>query len=213
MAGMHRRVTPETDAGPRPSPVAPPPAAAAALGDLDTQLMLQVQAGDREAAGTLVRRNRDRIERYILRLVRDNRAAEDLTQDVLLQALSRAELYRPTARVSTWLYRIATNTALNYLKQAARRRRAVEPADRTLELPDPHEPTPERQMTLDELKQQVAEAVDRLPFKQRIALTLFEYEECSYEQIAAVLDVTIEAVRSLLMRARTTLRRELHGLI
>jgi RNA polymerase sigma-70 factor (ECF subfamily) len=215
MAGIHDRALRDDLRGPiaPEAAAASQPASTAPLEDLDTQLMLQVQGGDRDAAATLVRRNRDRIERYVFRLVRDARTAEDLTQDVLLQALSRADLYRPTARFSTWLYRVATNRALNYLKQAGRRQRALEPAERALETAESHEATPDRQMTLEELKQQVARAVDRLPFKQRIALTLFEYEDCSYEQIAAVLETTVEAVRSLLMRARTTLRSELHGLI
>ena len=175
--------------------------------------MLRVREGDREAANSLVRRNGPRMVRYIGRLVRDQRAAEDLTQDVFLQALTRPEQFTPAAKVSTWLYRIATNLALNYLKQAALRRRAPVAPELALDRPDPHEPTPDRLASLDELKQQVANAVQALPVNQRIALTLFEYEECSYEQIAAVLDTTVEAVRSLLLRARTTLRRELHGLL
>ena len=66
---------------------------------------------------------------------------------------------------------------------------------------------------MDEMRAQVSAAIAALPLNQRIALTLFEYESCSYDQIAAVLDVSVEAVRSLLMRARTTLRRELKGLL
>jgi RNA polymerase sigma-70 factor, ECF subfamily len=192
-------------AAPQTAGVEPSPA-----GDYDTLLMLQVQAGNREAAGTLVRRNRERIERYIARLVRHSRAAEDLTQDVFLQALKNATSYRPSARLTTWLYRIATNVALNYLKQPAQARRVAAPPP---DVPDRHESTPERRLTLDELKQQIIAALDSLPVNQRIALTLFQFEECSYEQIATVLDVTVEAVRSLLLRARTTLRSKLNDLM
>ncbi len=185
----------------------------AALADFDTQLMLQARQGNREAGSALIRRNADRIARYITRLVGDSRPAEDLTQDVFLQALTRADQYQPTAKVATWLYRIATNMALNYLKQAHVRRRVRTPSDQTLQMADPAAAAPEREVSLDELRHQVSEALDALPVNQRIALTLFQYEDCSYEQIAAVLDVSVEAVRSLLMRARTTLRRELQGLI
>jgi RNA polymerase sigma-70 factor, ECF subfamily len=197
------------------TPPKPPPSFAAAepQTDLDAQLMLQVRAGDRAAAETLVRRNRERIERYIARLVRQQRAVEDLTQDTFLQALRHAEHYEPTARFSTWLYRIATNVALNYLKQPAQRRQVSTAPEALLASADLHEPAPDAQLSLDELRAQVSRAVDRLPVNQRVALTLFEYEDCSYEQIAAVLDATVEAVRSLLMRARTTLRRELNGLV
>jgi len=96
----------------------------AALTDLDTQLMLQARAGDRDAAGALVRRNHARIARYLSRVVRDQSVTEDLTQDVFLRALSHADQYEPTAKLTTWLYRIATNTALNYLKQPSVRRAA-----------------------------------------------------------------------------------------
>lgn len=185
--------------------------AAEILADLDTQLMLQARTGNREAANALIRRNSERITRYIARLVGDS-AAEDLTQDVFLQAFSHASTYQATARVLTWLYRIATNVALNHLRQqASARRAAASSEDEPLDVPDPAELTPERQVTIEELRQQVTDAVNGLPLNQRIALTLFEYEDCSYEQIAAVLDVTVEAVRSLLGRARTTLRGRLRG--
>jgi RNA polymerase sigma-70 factor (ECF subfamily) len=183
------------------------------LSDLDTQLMLQARSGDRDAANTLVRRNFERISRYIARLVTDRRSVEDLTQDVFLRALSRAEQYRPTAKVTTWLYRIATNCSLNHISEKGRRRQAPDAPEGVHEPPDRRVPTPDQQLNLDELRGRVNEAIDGLPINQRIALTLFEYEQCSYEQIAAILDVTVEAVRSLLMRARTTLRRELRGLI
>lgn len=186
---------------------------AGALEDLDTHLMLQVRAGSREAANSLVRRNFERIARYIARLVGQHRPVEDLTQDVFLQALTHASQYQPTARVSTWLYRIATNIALNYLKQPGVRRRTLKTPEGPLEVPDRGESAPDRQISLDELKHQVADAIRELPINQRIALTLFEYEDCSYQQIAIVLDVSVEAVRSLLLRARTTLRRRLKGLI
>lgn len=183
------------------------------LADLDTQLMLQACAGSRDAANALIRRNFPRIARYIARLIGAQHPVEDLTQDVFLQALSHAGQYRPTAKVITWLFRIATNVSLNYMKQAHVRRRAAERPDGSLEVVDRTAPPPDRQVSLDELKSEVADAVAALPPNQRVAVTLFQYEDCSYEQIAAVLDVTVEAVRSLLMRARTTLRSRLHRLM
>ncbi|MEW6253686.1 MAG: sigma-70 family RNA polymerase sigma factor [Planctomycetota bacterium] len=204
-----RRAVPAPTGEPtlRPAPEPSP------LADLDTQLMLRVREGDREAANALIRRNGERITRYISRLVRDPRAAEDLAQDVFVQALSRPERYEPTARVLTWLYRVATNLAMNYLKQPAVRRRASTAPDQSLNVPDRSQPAPDGRLSLTELRRQVSEAIGRLPVNQRIALTLCEYEECSYEQIAAVLEVSVEAVRSMLQRARTTLRRELDGLL
>jgi RNA polymerase sigma-70 factor, ECF subfamily len=194
----------------RPDAVAPP---ADVLADFDTQLMLQARSGNRDAANSLVHRNFDRISRYVARLVGNRGPVEDLTQEVFLQALSHAAQYQPTAKVATWLYRIATNICLNHLKQAHLRRTAPSPTAEAPDLPDNTELSPERQISLDELRQQVARAVNALPIKQRIALTLFEYEQCSYEQIAAVLDTSVESVRSLLMRARTLLRARLRNVI
>lgn len=206
----HRRV--QT----RRSVVRPPPATGLfprALEDFDTQLMLQARAGSREAANALVRRNSGRIARYLARLVGSRAPVEDLAQDVFVQALTHAQGYQPTARVITWLYRIATNIALNYLKRPDVQRRAARGPDSGAEPPDRHVAAPDRRMSLDELRQAVARAVHNLPVNQRVALTLFEYEDCSYEQIAAILDVSVEAVRSLLTRARATLRGQLQGLV
>lgn len=183
------------------------------LADLDTQLMLQVRNGDSGAGDALIRRNFDRVARYIGRVIRHPRLVEDLTQDVFLQILQNARQYEPTAKFSTWLYRIATNTALNCLNRADVRRRSSEPVDGEMEFADRSVDGPDRQMNLDELKQQVARAIDALPPNQRVALTLFEYEELSYEQIAAVMNLTVDAVRSVLARARAVLRDKLANLM
>lgn len=184
------------------------------LTDLDTQLMLQVREGSPAAADALVRRNFDRVSGYIARVVRDRRAVEDLTQEVFLQVLKHAPRYQPTARFSTWLYRVATNAALNYLNQAHVKNRRGPQADRAeARLADRSDTRPERRMSLDELRSEVAAAISGLPAKQRIALALFEFESLSYEQIAAVLDTSLESVRNLLKRARETLRGELAGLL
>ncbi len=211
MAGFRNRHNPAADTNRQAAPAVPArdlhPSA-----DPDTQLMLLAAGGDREAADQLVARNRARIAGFITHLVHDRRAVEDLTQDVFFAALRNADQYRPTAKVATWLYRIATNTTLNYLKQRATRLRAAalpagaqEPADR-------REPGPEQHVAQDELRHQVSRAIHTLPLNQRIALTLCEYENFSYEQIAMVLDTTVESVRSLLRRARLALRLELKDL-
>ena len=196
----------------RVSAVEPPARCVHPSADIDTQLMLQVAAGDRGAAAELVDRNRGRIGGYITRLIHDERVVEDLTQDVFLLALKNADQYRPTAKVSTWLYRIATNTTLNYLKQRGVRGKTPKLPDGPRELPNRREPEPPQNIAQDELRHQVSAAIHTLPLNQRIALALYEYEDCSYEQIAAVLETSVEAVRCLLRRARLTLRHELEGL-
>jgi len=186
---------------------------AAILADLDTQLMLQAQAGDREAADSLVRRNFTRISGYIGHLIGDRRQAEDLTQDVFMRALGRAGRYAPTAKAGVWLYRMATNAAFNYAKKPGTKRRAAEPLEGHWEPTDRHASAPDQLVDLDERRAQVAAALRALPINQRVALTLFLHGGCTYEQIGSVLDVTVEAVRSMLRRARTELRARLDGLL
>ena len=189
-------------------------AQAEARSDFDTQLMLQVCEGNAEAGNTLLRRNFDRVARYIARVVRDQRPIEDLAQDVFLQVLKKAKTYEPTAKFSTWLYRIATNTSLNYIKQAyIKKRREHNPDLDEPVIVDRSGRSPEREVSLDELRGQVSAAISSLPVRQRIALTLFEYEELSYEQIATVLGTNVGSVRSLLKRARQGLRAKLGGLV
>ncbi len=184
------------------------------LGDFDTQLMLQVREGNSEAASRLVRRNFERVSAYIGRIVRQQRAVEDLTNDVFLSVFAHAGDYQPTAKFSTWVYRIATNRAFNYLKQAAKLKQfSTGLDDREAAIPDRSDTRPERRMQLDELKLRVAEALSALPARQRAALTLFEYDTMSYEQIAAILDVTVDSVRGLLTRARADLRKRLIGVL
>ncbi len=188
-------------------------APASYLDDFDTQLMLRVREGDDQAAGTLIRRNAERVTRYIARLVRQSRSIEDLVQDVFVRVLHSAAEYRPTARFSTWLYRVATNVALNHLGRADQRLRVSVNEENDLEVVDRRESNPAGIVDRDELRTQVARAIEELPANQRIALTLFQYEDLSYEQIAGVMDVTVEAVRSLLTRARQRLRERLADLM
>lgn len=186
---------------------------AVVLADLDTQLMLQAQAGNREAANALVDRNFARISGYISHLIGDRRQAEDLTQDVFMRALGPGQPYEPTAKVAVWLYRMATNAAFNYVKRPDTKRRAAEPSADTWEPADRRASAPDQIMDQAERRAQVAAALRDLPLNQRVALTLFLHGGCSYEQIGSVLDVTVESVRSMLRRARTGLRARLNGLL
>lgn len=186
--------------------------AARALADFDTQLMLQARSGNTEAANALIRRNFDRISRYVTRLVGRRGPVEDITQETFLRAISRAAEYEPRAKVITWLYRIATNIALNDRRRAHAAPDAAGLPEGSPEPPDRKAAPPDRQMSLDETRREVARVIADLPMNQRIAMTLFQYEELSYEQIAGVLDTSDEAVRGLLGRARTTLRRKLKRL-
>lgn len=193
---------------------APAPALerAVVVDDIDAQLMVLMRDGDRDAGNQLVRRNADRVSRFVARVVRNPRIIEDLTQDVFKNMVRYAARYEPSCKFSTWLYRIATNIALDHLDRAAVRRRENGVVKDDESVPDRRADRPDRQLSLDELRAAVAAALEGLPPNQRIAMTLHQYEGMSYEQIATIMDCSIESVRSLLARARTALRERLGGL-
>lgn len=211
------RVQPPDVAGPVSNPTAPAAQSASAktaeyLSDIDTQLMLQVRNGDREAAGMLIRRNYERVARYIGRVVRQQAVIEDLTQDVFAQILTHAGRYEPAARFSTWAYRVATNTALKFMKSKYERSKTRDGDEQLQGKPD-RDGLPDAHMNLAELKGCVQDAIGQLPPNQKAATILFECEGLTYEQIASVMSVTEDAVRALLSRARAALRDRLGGLL
>jgi RNA polymerase sigma-70 factor (ECF subfamily) len=206
-AGVKTRGTTAANA-PR-SPEIARPVPAELLADLDIQLMLQVKQGDVDAATMLVRRNGERVARFLGRMIRDPRVLEDLTQDVFVHVLESARSYQPLAKFSTWLYRIATNVALDHLNKVRKRPGSLDGGGQAGDVAADPEFEPDTRFGRGELRARVGAAIESLPPNQRVALTLFEYEELSYEQIARVLEVTVDAVRCLLSRARAALREKL----
>ncbi|MBL8880036.1 MAG: sigma-70 family RNA polymerase sigma factor [Phycisphaerales bacterium] len=189
-----------------------PQRAVVVVDDIDAQLMVLMRDGDRDAGNQLVRRNAERVSRFVARVVRNPRVIEDLTQDVFKNMVRYAARYEPACKFSTWIYRIATNIALDYLDRAAVRKRETAAVSDGETLPDRRSERPDRRMSLDELRAAVAAALESLPPNQRIAITLHQYETMSYEQIAAIMECSVESVRSLLARARVALRERLGGM-
>ncbi|GAB2713343.1 RNA polymerase sigma factor [Hymenobacter frigidus] len=185
---------------------------AAAEADLVTQL----QAGSEAAFRTLVERYQDRIYRTVLALLRSPEEAEDVAQEVFVEVHQTISRFRGDAALSTWLYRLATSRALkNRQKARAKKRFAYFTSllgfDNAVlhEVPDHAHP-----LALLEGKQQLRLLLDRvarLPDQQQVAFTLRHEQELSYGEIAAVLNVTVPAVESLLFRARQTLRKHLQS--
>ncbi len=173
--------------------------------DEDAQLMLAFCAGDRSAFDALFRRWAAPLLRYLERMLRDTAAAEDLVQEVYLRVYRARERYQPQARFSTWLYRIATNLALNELRRPRRRE-----AHASLDGPDAPAlagdgPAPEAALAARRLAERVALELARLPERQRAALCLSAVEGLSYAEVAAALEISESAVKALVHRARTTL--------
>ena len=180
----------------------------------DTDLMLQLQAGSIDSMTVLCERHWERLVVFVQGIVRNRSAAEEIAQESFLRVYLSRDRYEPTARFTTWLYRIATNRALNFLRDN-RHQASVESLDQPavdgmarqvtdLRLrPDQLFETNERQLMLRRL---IGGALDALPERQKRAVILHRYQEMSYEQIAAELNCTVASVKSLLWRAYSTLR-------
>lgn len=183
--------------------------------DLDTHLMHRLQQGDLAAFEDLISRHRDTVVNLAYRFMGDRAEAEDALQEVFLRVFRARERYEPTARFSTWLYRIATNYCLNALKARRSDRwtslHAVDGDGESYlpEIPSEREPAPEERAEKAETAALVRQAVERLPDSQRMAIVLNKYHGQSYQEVAEAMDLTVMAVKSLLMRARVNLKESL----
>ncbi|MBW2359577.1 MAG: RNA polymerase sigma factor [Deltaproteobacteria bacterium] len=177
--------------------------------DEDVALMLAFRSGDVAAFDQLFRRWSGPLLRYIDRMVRDLATAEELVQEVFIRVHRARERYSPDARFSTWLYRIATNLALNELRRP--RHRSVHRSTDE----DGAAPLPDRAASTEDLvdARRLGAAAERalleLPEKQRAALCLTAVEGLSYAEVAEALEVTEKAVKSLVHRARSSLAARL----
>jgi RNA polymerase sigma-70 factor (ECF subfamily) len=184
----------------------------------DVQLMLDVKAGDEASFELLLHRYRIPLVNFLYRMVRDVAVAEDLAQEVFLRVYRARKKYAPSAKFSTWLFRIATNLALNSLRDGRYRRMEVsldvppEEGEAPLEIPA-REPRADDCMIERDRAALIRQAVLRLPEKQRAAVLLHKYHEMDYAEIARVLECSESALKSLLFRAYETLRVELAPLV
>jgi RNA polymerase sigma-70 factor (ECF subfamily) len=176
----------------------------------DTQLMLRVQAGDAACFADLLARHRKGVVAFIYRMVRNQAVAEELGQEVFLRVYRSRETYEPTAKFTTWLYRIATHLTLNWIRDHGKDSagEAVDDTATAIQLRDPA-PTAEQNLVREAHLDQVRRAVAGLPGKQRAAVLMHKYEEMDYSQIAKSLNCSTSAVKSLLFRAYETLRQRL----
>lgn len=182
----------------------------------DSQLMLRVKEGDETSFGLLLHRFRVPIWQFLYRMVQNQAVAEELAQDVFLRVYRARASYEPSAKFSTWLYRIATHLALNHLRDSRHDRghlRADDQSEDTLPIQLPsREASAEDALIAEARTRQIREALDLLPEKQRLAVILHKYQELDYRQIAELLAVSESAVKSLLFRAYETLRNRLADL-
>ena len=169
----------------------------------DAEIMARVAAGDQGACRHLVDRHLGPVIGLAVRLLGDRAAAEDVAQEAFLRLWRQSRTWRPDARLGTWLYRVAYNLCMDQL----RTRRRLSP-EGVPELADPADGPAQRHQRA-QVALRVEGAIARLPERQRAAITLVHHQELSNIEAAAVMDVSIEAIESLLSRDRRALRREL----
>ena len=185
---------------------------AAAL-DLDAELMLRVKEGDGASFGVLLDKHRSSVVHFLYRMVQNQAVAEELAQEVFLRVYRSRSTYEPTAKFTTWMFRIATHLALNALRDGKNERLQERLDDDSGGLPVrqvcDRRPTIEQSMVYAAKLDEVRRAISILPEKQRAAVLMHKYEEMEYSQIANVLSCSESAVKSLLFRAYETLRARL----
>ncbi len=177
----------------------------------DAQLMLRVKEGDDSSFAELLSRYRAPVIHFIYRMVQSQHIAEELAQDVFLRVYRARQGYEPSAKFTTWLFRIATHIALNYIRDGRNERTAESVDDDgspAMHVPDRRE-TVEQELLEEARLGEIRRAVQGLPAKQRAAVIMHKYQEMDYAQIASVLGCSESAVKSLLFRAYETLRRKL----
>jgi len=185
---------------------------------IDQKLVARVQRGDKAAFDLLVRKYQHKVAKLVSRYVRDRREVEDVTQEALIKAYRAIGGFRGESAFYTWLYRIAVNTAKNYLESMGRRPPGSDVEVEGAELIESgdglrDQATPERQMLTDEIASTVHRVIENLPADLRTAITLRELEGLSYEEIAQVMDCPIGTVRSRIFRAREAIDQELRPLL
>ena len=173
----------------------------------DHQLVLRVQKGDKRAFDLLVLKYQYKLQAIVGRFIRDADEVADVTQEAFIKAYKALPKFRGDSQFYTWLYRIAINTAKNYLVSKSRR-----PANTDIDIEDAEqfanndklidESSPESSLMTDELAAIIKSSLKALPEDLRTALTLREFEGMSYEDISAVMDCPVGTVRSRIFRAR-----------
>lgn len=199
-----------------PHPASLQPAIAGAESYTDAEVMLRVKAGDESAFDYLVQKYRRPLVSFMYRMARNTAAAEDLAQEVFLRVYRSRQTYEASAKFTTWLYRIATNLAVNHARDTRHERPEVtvsldepdEETGTTLDVADSNV-TAEEVLVRRERMLAIRSKVEALPERQKLAVIMHKYQQMDYKQIADVLKLSESATKSLLFRAYETLRQQL----
>ncbi|HEX5229861.1 MAG TPA: RNA polymerase sigma factor [Bryobacteraceae bacterium] len=185
--------------------------------DRDSELMLRVRDGDQDSFAALLEKHRRPMIHFLRRRVQNDAVAEELAQEVFLRVFKSRESYQPSAKFTTWLFRIGTHLALNWIRDGKKEKSQTSLDKATAEgvptqLPDGHR-TAEQELLYEARLREVRAAIFNLPAKQRAAVMMHKYEEMEYAQIAAAIGCSESAVKSLLFRAYENLRVRLAHMV
>jgi len=180
----------------------------------ETELIEQLKQGDQTAFKAIVEQWQDMVYNTILGIVQNETEAEDLAQDVFIKVFEKIDSFKGDSKFSTWLYRIATTTALDHLRSKKRKKRfgflksmSGGDGDNKDQVADFHHPG----VSLDNKERAAVlfKAIEALPENQKLAYTLHKLEGLSYRDVSEVLNTTVSAVESLMSRANQNLRKQL----
>jgi len=176
----------------------------------DNDLMAAVAAGDQHSFRCFVQRHQNLVIGTVARMI-GTADAEDIAQQVFLNVWKSAPRWRPDAKVITWLMTITRRLVFNEARRRSRTRIVPrQPEDESPEYPDT-KPSPDKEILEREMHAAIEAAMESLPERERMVVVLRRHEAMPYEEIAAVLGTTVPSVKSLLFRARSTLREKLSG--
>jgi len=183
--------------------------------EVDQQLVVRAQAGDKRAFELLVIKYQRKVERLLSRIIRNQDEIQDVAQESFIKAYRALANFRGDSAFYTWLYRISVNTAKNYLVSQGRRAptstgydaEEAEGFEDAVGLRD--NATPDAQLMSKQIAEIVNATIDKLPEELRTAITLREIEGLSYEEIAQIMDCPIGTVRSRIFRAREAVAEQL----
>jgi len=177
----------------------------------DVELMLEYQSGEALAMDELLARYKNPVYHFALRLSRNVAEAQDITQEVFLRVHRDRYFYRPTGKFSTWIFSIAHNLFISRMRKARWMvlwPRKSEDSDELIDVESP-DPTPLETVANDDFNQVLKQCIQALPFLQREALVLREYQKLDYEEIARILHKPLGTIKTLIFRARSALKDKL----
>jgi RNA polymerase sigma-70 factor (ECF subfamily) len=187
------------------------------LSDPDVRLMLEFQEGNKASFETLLHKYFPRLVNFIYRYLSSREAAEDIAQEVFIRVYKSGASYKPQSKLQTWIFTIARNLSLNELRRNKHRTVSLDATfssdegELQRQVQDPNSPNPSDDILRREKADAVKAAINDLPENQRVAVLLRRYEQFSYEEIAQMLNISSKAVKSLLSRAKESLKEKLTG--